>query len=547
MASSSKYSHQYPLVKLPHPFLTTYQVRTVAETTPAKLNLALHDQSLAGRPFPQPLHLDSLTWLDLRFRKDDCPPLNNNSAWARARRSPHTTFQWAENSAPSLGQIWNVVHAIYLAHPTYESFRLSLVGAEKEIIRSELLSTGLAIEHPKPWRPADNPNFHSGELLVLRSSFWQGAASPTGPRPIWVAGDGTDGPLRAPLSQYPIMPENYEVTMKFPDEPVYARHPTRRPKPHPGSIVYSRYIPEVDEHFSLEAVDWQNAEHLQLFNTWQNDPRVAKGWNETGTLDQHREYLRRLHFDPHVLCLFGRFNDSRFSYYELYWAKVKLPSHLLSASLLSLTPCPTGRPLRLPLRSPRLRPRPPLPRRRRLLPRRAARQRVVLGLHPLLLPRRPAHRKCRRRAARHGLHHPLVRELAGPRHRKVRRPRPQAVRAFDLQPREVVPAVSGVLGWAGSAVGVGGSRRVECEALGRRCLCRLVFLNPYDLFEFNELFPLDTSEITSDCSSLCRLFFSLICSCCQKYTANTIYFFLLRSLFRSAGHNSLLDFPLSKA
>ncbi|PWY69749.1 hypothetical protein BO70DRAFT_365680 [Aspergillus heteromorphus CBS 117.55] len=327
MAPNPPSPHPYPLVKLPHPFLTTYRVRTVANSsTPATHTLTLVDQPATGRALPQALHLDSLSWHDLSFTPQaDRPPPSDNSAWARARRGPQTTFQWPDNSAPTLGQIWNVIHAIYLAHPTNEFFRLTLVGAGKEMLQNELLSTGLGVEHPQPLRRADHANapvpFTSNEILILRSSFWQGAASPLGPRPIWVVGDGTDGPLRQSLAQYPAMPENYQFTRKFPDEAVYARHPVRRPKPHPGSIVYSRYIPELDEHFSLEVVDWQDQAHLKLFNTWQNDPRVASGWNETGSLDQHREYLRKLHVDPHVLCLFGRFNDSRFAYFELYWAK----------------------------------------------------------------------------------------------------------------------------------------------------------------------------------------------------------------------------------
>ncbi|KAF7906072.1 hypothetical protein EAF00_000351 [Botryotinia globosa] len=317
--------HKYPLVKLPHPFLTTYRVNTNTETTPAKHTLTLESQQpTSGKSLPQPLHSNSLSWLDLVTRREDeCPPISDNTAWGRACRSPQTTFEWTGNNAPTLGQIWNVVHAIYLAHPTIEYFRLTLSGSEKEVIRSELLSTGLGIEHPKPWRfsSAAKTASPTEELLILRGAFWQGAASPLGPRPIWVIGDGTDGPVRGSLAQYPVMPENYQLTMKFPEEAVYTHHPTRRPKPHPGSICYSRYIPELDEHFSLEVVDWQNDAHLKTFNTWQNDPRVAKGWNETGTLDQHREYLRKLNFDPHVLCLFGRFNDTRFSYFELYWAK----------------------------------------------------------------------------------------------------------------------------------------------------------------------------------------------------------------------------------
>lgn len=324
MESSTTTKSNCPLVKLPHPYLTAYRVQTIAETTPAKKILAFDAQPPNGRALALPLHHDSLSWLELTsLHKDECPPTSDNSPWARARRSPSTTFQWSGYNTPSLGQIWNVIHAIYLTHPTVEHFRLILLGHGKEIIENELRVTGLAVEHPMPRNSAQHMAVDPEELLVLRSSFWQGAASPIGPRPIWVVGDGTDGPLRTSLAQYPIMPENYQVTNKFPAEPVYTRHPTRRPKPHPGSIIYSRYIPGIDMHFSLETVDWQNEEHLKLFNTWQNDPRVAQGWNETGTMEQHREYLRKLHVDPHVLCLFGRFDDSRFAYFELYWSKVR--------------------------------------------------------------------------------------------------------------------------------------------------------------------------------------------------------------------------------
>ncbi|CZS97790.1 hypothetical protein WAI453_008834 [Rhynchosporium graminicola] len=315
----------YPLIKLPHPFLTSYRITTSSSPSPT-LSLKFDSQPAAGQAPPEPLQNDNLTFLPLTSRpSSSVPSASDNSLWARAYRSPSTTFTWPSSSTPSLAQIWNLVHALYLSSPEHEYFRLSLSGAGSEVLRTELLTTGLGIAHPQPWSgkvidAAFTKDIDENELLILRAAFWQGAASPFGPRALWVIGSGTSSSLRNPISSYPPMPEIYTQTMKFPQEPIYARHPIRRPKPSPGSVCYSRYIPELDEHFSLEVVDWRDETHLGLFSAWQNDPRVAAGWNETGTLDEHRSYLKRLDEDPHVLCLFGRFDEKRFAYFELYWA-----------------------------------------------------------------------------------------------------------------------------------------------------------------------------------------------------------------------------------
>lgn len=70
------------------------------------------------------------------------------------------------------------------------------------------------------------------------------------------------------------------------------------------------------------SLDYEDAEHLRLFHEWQNDPRVTQGWNQTGTLEQHREYLQKIHEDPHQIAVLAKWDDTYFAYFEVYWAKV---------------------------------------------------------------------------------------------------------------------------------------------------------------------------------------------------------------------------------
>lgn len=319
-----------PLVRLPEPWKTTYSLQVVStERSNRNFQLSRLAQPDEAIPPPEPLHNDKLTFTDLAAPDESSiPGEGNNSAWARAQRSPVTYVTWSGEEAPTVGQIWLLVYAIVSLRSEFEIFRVVLSGKANAQLAQELIGVGLAIAHPDPSAPPGQPTptstSHAGELVVSRSSFWQGAGSPLGNRPAWVADPEIYRNVRKPLNNYPIRPLQNILTTGFPHRHVHALHPVRPPKPAPGSRIYSRYIPHLDEFFSIYALDYTNDEHVGLFNKWQNDPRVAQAWQETGTLDEHREYLRKMHEDPHQFAVLAKFNDTFFSYHEIYWTKVNL-------------------------------------------------------------------------------------------------------------------------------------------------------------------------------------------------------------------------------
>lgn len=321
-------------LRLPHPYLTTYRVYDVESSqAPTRygsrlLQIRYEPRTSASVPSQKDgrtpsVHLHgnvNFTLPEQDQSPHDLPPDDINSFWGRARRCPKSFLVWNENQAPTVAQAWLIAYSLLSLRSDLEYCRLEFVGTGGIELAEQLKKTGLLVQHPiSEAKQHDSVKASIHELVLLRSAFWQGAASPFGSRSIWAPEtnflDGKE------LCSYPLAPVDYTTTTKFPDSRVHAFHPRRPQKPSPGAIIYSRYIPHLDEHFSMVALDYNNEEHLGLFNKWQNDPFVAAGWNETGTLEEHRTYLRNLHEDPHVLTMLARFDDTYFAYYEVYWAK----------------------------------------------------------------------------------------------------------------------------------------------------------------------------------------------------------------------------------
>ncbi|KAI5291239.1 Hydroxyornithine transacylase sid3 [Ascosphaera aggregata] len=307
-----------PPVCLPEPWKVRYELQEASSSSDGRifqLRRSTQQRPDCKAP-PVPLHHTGLFLSELLTSpQNSLPKDSDNTAWARACRYLVSFATWDGDATPSAGQIWLLVYALLSLKPTVEHFRFAFSGKGKEALQSDLLATGLA--HSFPNVPETE---QVGDIVISRAAFWQGAGSPFGPRPAWIAQPGAGAEPRS-MNGIPAFPLQYTLTSKFGPRPVHCQHPVRPPKPSRGATIYSRYIPHLDEFFSMVHLDYTNEEHLGLFHKWQNDPRVAVNWQETGTLEEHRKYLKDIDEDPHQIAVLAKFDEIFFAYFEIYWAK----------------------------------------------------------------------------------------------------------------------------------------------------------------------------------------------------------------------------------
>ncbi len=147
---------------------------------------------------------------------------------------------------PSARALWAACYWLFAKEPVRQRLTWHLAHVPEDALRSGLL------------RAAET----AGQYRCERTLFWQL------PQP-WL-GHSSSG--------------------SYPQQMIISagkRHPVRAPKPR--GEVYRRYDARLGAWISLRTVEIDV--DLARFNRWQNSARVANFWQESGSLEQHRESL----------------------------------------------------------------------------------------------------------------------------------------------------------------------------------------------------------------------------------------------------------------
>ncbi|KKY21945.1 putative aerobactin siderophore biosynthesis protein iucb [Diplodia seriata] len=288
---------------LPPPWHTSYTIKVGAYDEGLR-QFQVQPTNSTTKPGHQQLHKEDLFWTEPKSSSPSTAPDASGQ-----ESIPVSRIFW-EKSRPSIGQAWLAAYGLITLYPSTDAFHITLQGDKSDEVANELCRVGLLAKSPSTRTTADH--------FLFRGSFWQGAGSPFGARPVWLAAD------RQQTSEweYPPMPL---LLSAHPDDQTPTTTPStdalstplRPPKPRPGTTIYTRPVPHPSgsPHLTLAVLDPTNPSHVSAIDAW----------TPHGTRDAHVSHLlatsRAASTTLPVLAFLGRNTAAAtpLAYFELYW------------------------------------------------------------------------------------------------------------------------------------------------------------------------------------------------------------------------------------
>lgn len=204
----------------------------------------------------------------------------------------------------SFEDIWCALYCFWIRRDGFDRYPIQ-VGSDfknEEKVFKYLVFSGLGFQAPDAK--------HEYEVLLDRSTFWQGAGAPLDRS--WLR-----SPQPHPSVVGDLLSTSFPFMLSFTrNQNVLTTHPVRPPKPPPGAIIYSRYIHSVGSHLQLFHIDPDNKEHSEKLSLWINDNRLSDdGWKrEKGDLQSRMD-------DPHTISYISTWDGVYTGFGEINWSK----------------------------------------------------------------------------------------------------------------------------------------------------------------------------------------------------------------------------------
>lgn len=320
-------------LRLPHPWYTTYTIKVGAYDDGLR-QFQIQPTNPAEKAAHEQLHKDDLFWTEPKADNNinttteaDAP---SSDLWTNQEPAPLSRIFWGKNSSrPSIGQVWLAAYGLVTLYPKTDAFAIQLQGPQSADVANELCRVGLLAKSPSS---SSSPSSSAPDYFLFRGSFWQGAGSPFGSRPVWLppASSAQNGewefpplPLQHAFQTDVVIHRDHAAAADTIDAALST--PIRAPAPAPGTVVYSRWIPHLRAQLALSVLDAEDPKQVALY----------AAWHRHGTADRHAEYLRGLQHGGAgagaagaAIPLLATLDGRPAAYFEPYWVRDRVEDEI---------------------------------------------------------------------------------------------------------------------------------------------------------------------------------------------------------------------------